>query len=66
MWSVSLESSGRVRGSSDGKGKEGACRELLVVGRLVLIHMVANSCVRHNSKSVLKGVSKFVSAIKMS
>ena len=65
MWNVSLDSSGRVLGSCDGKGEVGACRELLGVGRLVLIHVVANSCVRHNNKSVLKSISKFISPVKM-
>jgi hypothetical protein len=57
MSNVSLDSSGRVRGSSDAKGEEGACRELCV-GRLVLTHVVANSCVRHDSKSVVKSILK--------
>jgi len=65
MWNVSLDSSGRVRGSCDAKGDVRACRELLGVGRLVLIHVVANSCVRHNSKSVLKSNSKCISPVKM-
>jgi len=33
MWNVFLDSSGRVPGSSEGKREEGACRELLGVGR---------------------------------
>ena len=49
-----------VRGSSDGKGEEFAYRELLGIWRLVLIHVVANSCVRHNSMPVLKSISKFI------
>jgi hypothetical protein len=65
VWNLSLDSSGRVRGSCDGKGEVGACRELLGVGKLVLIHVVASSCVRHDSKSVLKSISKFISPVKM-
>jgi hypothetical protein len=56
MWNVSLPFTGRVRGSSDREG-EGARRQLLRTVSFVLIHRVTNSCVRYNSKAVLKSTS---------